>query len=141
AMKGAFDQMPEAFGRIYGWLQGAGHIPRGMPVAVYFNDPAEVDPAEALWELWAPIEPDAEVYGPDAEGIAIKRVPMMRVATTMHQGPYDMVASTYERLIPWIAEMGLQVAGPPMEAYLNDPHEVAPEEILTEIMIPVLQAS
>lgn len=141
AMKGPFDQMPEAFGRVYGWLQQAGHIPQGMPVAVYLNDPAEVEPAEALWELWAPIEQDAEPYGLDAEGLSIRRVPMVRVATTMHQGPYEQVAGTYERLIQWMAEHGLEMAGPPMEAYLNDPYEVAPEEILTEVMIPVTQTS
>lgn len=140
AMKGSFDQMPEAFGRVYGWLQQAGHIPQGMPVAVYFNDPAEVDPAEALWELWAPIERDAEPCGLDAEGLAITRIPMVTVATTMHQGPYEEVAAAYEHLTAWIAEQGLEVSGPPMEAYLNDPYEVPPEQILTEVMVPVRQA-
>jgi len=141
AMKGPFDQMPEAFGRIYGWLQQAGHVPQGMPVAVYLNDPAEVDPSEALWALWAPVESDATPYGPDAEGLAIARFPVMLVATTMHQGPYEEVGTAYERLVAWIAEQGLQMSGPPMEAYLNDPYEVAPEEILTEVMIPVSQTS
>lgn len=141
AMRGAFDQMPGAFDKVYGWLQANGHVPQGMPVAIYFNDPAEVDPAEALWEIWAPVERDAEPYGPDAEGLAIARIPMMTVATTMHQGPYEEVAPAYERLLAWVAERGLQVSGPPMEAYLNDPFEVPPEQILTEIMIPVRQAS
>jgi len=81
----------------------------------------------------------AKPYGPDDEGLAIKRIPMVRVATTMHQGPYEQVAGTYARLIGWMAEQSLEMAGPPMEAYLNDPYEVPPEEILTEVMIPVRQ--
>ncbi len=141
AMRGPFDQMPAAFEKVYGWLQANGHVPQGMPVAIYFNDPAEVEPAEAIWEIWAPVERGAVTYGPDAEGLAITRVPYMTVATTMHQGPYEGVAPAYERLIAWIGEQGLQVSGPPMEAYLNDPHEVPPEQILTEIMIPVVQTS
>jgi effector-binding domain-containing protein len=140
-MRGAFDQMPGAFEKVYGWLQADGHVPQGMPVAIYLNDPAEVEPAAALWEIWAPVERDAVPHGPDAEGLAIKQVPMMTVATTMHQGPYEEVASAYERLMGWIAEQGLQVSGPPMEAYLNDPFEVPPDQILTEVMIPVRQAS
>lgn len=141
AMRGPFDQMPQAFERVYGWLQAQGHVPQGMPVAVYLNDPSEVEPADALWEIWAPIEQDAEQYGPDTEGLAIKRIPTMTVATTMHQGPYEGVAPAYERLGAWIADKGLQMAGPPMEAYLNDPYEVPPEQILTEVMMPVFQAS
>ncbi len=137
AMRGPFDQMPAAFGTVYGWLQTTGHVPQGMPVAVYLNDPAEVAPADALWELWAPVEESAEEYGPDEAGLAIKRIPVMTVATTMHQGPYDKVRPAYERLMAWIAEQGLVVVGPPMEAYLNDPGEASPDECLTEIMWPV----
>jgi len=140
-MHGPFDQIPGAFETIYGWLQAEGHVPQGMPVAVYLNDPAEVEPADALWELWAPVERDAAACGPDAEGLAVRRIPMMTVATTMHQGPYEEVGTAYERLIAWIAEQGLEIAGPPMEAYLNDPYEVTPEEILTEVLIPVRQTS
>lgn len=141
AMRGVFDQMPVAFEKIYGWLQAGGHVPQGMPVAIYLNDPAEVDPVEALWELWAPVERDAVPCEQDAEGQSIKRIPVMTVATTMHQGPYEEVGAAYERLMAWIAERGLEVSGPPMEAYLNDPYEVPPEQILTEVMIPVRQTS
>jgi effector-binding domain-containing protein len=141
AMRGAFDQIPGAMGRLYGWLQAKGHRPEGMPVTVYLNDPAEVQPADALWEVWAPIEQDAEARDPDAEGLAIKRIPAMTVATTMHQGPYDQIGAAYERLMTWIAGQSLQMAGAPMEAYLNEPDEVPPEEYLTEVMLPVRYTS
>ncbi len=98
SMHGPFDQMPGAFGTIYGWLQSHRHVPHGMPVAVYLNDPATVAPADALWELRAPVEEGAQEYGPDEAGLAIKRIPAMTVATTVHQGPYDEVAEAYGRL-------------------------------------------
>ncbi len=129
--------MPAAFGRVYGWLQASGHVPQGMPVAVYLNDPAVVTPADASWELRAPIEDGAQDYGPDASGLAIKRIPEMTVAATVHRGPYDEVGLAYGSLMAWIAEQGLAVVGPPMESYLNDPAEVSPNDYLTEIMVPV----
>jgi effector-binding domain-containing protein len=137
AMRGPFDQMPAAFGRLYAWLSEKGHTPQGMPMAVYLNNPAEVAPADALWDLWAPIENEAEASGPDDLGFAIKRIPAMTVATYLHRGPYDQVAPAYARLMAWIAAEGMEVAGPPMEAYLNDPSEVSPEDYLTEIIVPV----
>ena len=137
SMKGPFDQIPGALGKVYGWLQGEGHTPRGMPLTVYLNDPAQVDPADALWEVRAPIEADAAEQGPDGQGLAIRRIPEMTVATTVHKGPYDEVGSAYQRLMAWMAEQGCELVGPPMEAYLNDPSEVSPDEYLTEVMVPV----
>lgn len=136
-LRAPYSRIPEAMGRIYGWLQGRGHQPSGMPLAVYFEDPASAGPEGALWEVRAPIEASADEYGPDVEGLAVKRIPAMRVATTIHQGPYDECTSAYERLTAWITEQGLQIVGPPMEAYLNDPADVPPEGILTEILFPV----
>ena len=141
AMQGPFDQMPGAFDKIYRWLQAEGHKPQGMPLTVYLNDPSEVEPADARWELRAPIEVDAEECGPNDEGLAIKRISTMTVATTMHRGPYDDVAPAYERLMAWIADQGFEVVGPPMEAYLNDPGELSPDEYLTEVMVPVRDPS
>jgi AraC family transcriptional regulator len=137
AMRGPYDQMPHAFATVYGWLAAAGHTPQGMPVAVYLNDPATVAPAEALWELWAPIEDGAAEAGPDDQGLGIRHIPAMTIATTIHKGPYDQVGPAYERLTTWITEQGLHPSGPPMEAYLNDPGEATPDEYLTEIMMPV----
>jgi effector-binding domain-containing protein len=136
-MRGPYDQIPQAFATVYGWLAAEGHTPRGMPVAVYLNDPAAVAPSDALWEVWAPIEDQAAEYGPDDRGLAVRRIPAMTIATTIHTGPYDQVRPAYERLMNWMAERGLQPGGPPMEAYLNDPGEASPDEYLTEIMMPV----
>lgn len=141
AMRGPFDQIPEALGTLYRWLQAEGHAPQGMPVTVYLDDPAAVDPADARWELRAPVEADADECGPDDRGRAIRRISATTVATTVHRGPYDEVAPAYERLTAWIADQGLEVAGAPMEAYLNDPGELPPEEYLTEVMVPVRERS
>jgi effector-binding domain-containing protein len=137
AIRGPYDQMPRAFATVYGWLGSEGHTAQGMPVAVFLNDPAQVAPEDALWELWAPIESGAAESGPDDRGLAIKHIPAMTIATTVHKGPYDQMKPAYERLTRWIAEQGLRPCGPPMEAYLNDPAEAAPDEYLTEIMMPV----
>jgi effector-binding domain-containing protein len=140
-MRGPFDQMPQAFEKIYRWLQAEGHKPRGMPLTVYLDDPSHVDPADVRWELRAPIEAHAEERDCNDEGLAIKRISTMTVATTMHRGPYDQVASAYERLMAWITDQDFEAVGPPMEAYMNDPGQVSPEEYLTEVMVPVRQTS
>jgi AraC family transcriptional regulator len=61
------------------------------------------------------------------------------MAKTHHKGPYEECGPTYEKLFAWLAANGKKIVGPTRELYLNDPHEVPPEEILTEIFAPVEQ--
>jgi len=60
-----------------------------------------------------------------------------RMVHTVHKGPYETCEPTYLRVFAWIQDHGLTINGPIREVYPNDPREVPPEEILTEIYIPV----
>ena len=137
AMRGAYAQIPEGYARLYHWVEACGYEPTGMPRAVYLTDPAEVPEAEAVWELWAPVQTGPLPSGPDDQGLGVKAVAPRRLATAVHKGPYDSVGATYGALAGWIAEQGYEIAGPPEEAYLTDPAETPPEEYLTEIAFPV----
>lgn len=64
-------------------------------------------------------------------------LPGGRNAQIVHKGPYEACGQTYERLFAWLEENGLKLTGPIRESYLNDPKEVAPEEILTVIHAPI----
>ncbi|MBW6467641.1 MAG: GyrI-like domain-containing protein [Coriobacteriia bacterium] len=140
AMTGRYEQIPIAFGILYGWVSSRGLEPVGMPLAVYLNDPQIVPESEALWEVWAPVAGDPAEEGPDEKGLGIKKLPAMTVASVIHRGPYDTVAPTYEALGAWVAEQGYVLAGPPREAYMSDPATAAPEDCLTEIHFPVQRA-
>ena len=116
AMRGAYSQTPEGYGRLYGWIAQHGLQPTGMPQAVYFTSPADTPESDALWELRAPVTetPDAS---PGAEGVGVKHLPAMTVASTVFVGPYDAIAPTYEALGAWVGQHGYRMAGPPAEIY------------------------
>ena len=79
------------------------------------------------------------VSGP-AEGSGdIRRytLPGGRMVHVTHKGPYESCEPTYLAAFSWISKRGMRVSGPIREIYPNDPDEVPPEEILTEIYIPV----
>lgn len=59
------------------------------------------------------------------------------MAKMVIRGPYEESGPAYERLFTWIRQNKKEIAGPIRELYLNDPREVPPEEILTEIYIPI----
>ena len=60
-----------------------------------------------------------------------------KMAKTVHKGPYQECESTYMKLFDWLQENNYKIVGPIREGYVNDPREVAPEEILTIIYVPI----
>jgi effector-binding domain-containing protein len=86
---------------------------------------------------------DVEVAVPIAEEVdgtdEIKcyELPGGKMARIVHKGPYEECESAYETLFAWLGENGKTLVGPIREVYLNDPNEVPPAEILTEIYAPI----
>ncbi|MBN1195766.1 MAG: GyrI-like domain-containing protein [Methanomicrobiaceae archaeon] len=70
-------------------------------------------------------------------GMKVYTLPGGRMARTFHKGPYEECEPAYMALFAWLREQGLSITGPMREMYHNDPREVPPEEILTEILAPV----
>lgn len=137
AMRGAYSQVPQAMGRVYGWAAQHGLQPAGMPSAVYYTDPATVPEADALWEVRAPVAGDPPECEPDASGCGVKRIVSRKVASTMHRGPYESIAGAYASLGQWVAQEGLTMIDAPEELYYSDPANTKPEDYLTEIRFPV----
>jgi effector-binding domain-containing protein len=142
SMHGPYDQTPEAYGVLYGWIAQHGMQPsqEEMPSAAYFTSPEEAPEDQAEWELRAPIAGEPMPSPPDESGVGVKRLEPTAVASTMHKGPYDSVGGSYEALVQWMTGHGYVPAGPPEEHYYSDPDEVPPEEYLTEIRFPVQKA-
>jgi effector-binding domain-containing protein len=59
------------------------------------------------------------------------------MAKIIHKGPYEACQPTYEKLFTWLEKNAKTITGPMREVYLNDPREVTPEEIITEIYAPI----
>ena len=74
---------------------------------------------------------------PETDEITCYTIPGGKMAKTIHKGPYEECGPTYEKFYKWIEEQGKKITGPVREVYLNDPNEVAQEEILTEIYAPI----
>lgn len=138
-MRGSYDQIPAAMGRVYGYAGQSGLIPTGAPHGVYLTPPGEGPESEAAWEVWAPVAGEPPESVPDGTGLGIKRVPGRLVASTMYRGPYEGLEATYHELMQWVMDEGYEMAGPPQEIYFSDPNDTPPEEYLTEIQFPVVK--
>ena len=64
-------------------------------------------------------------------------IPGSKMAKIVHRGPYKGLGQAYNKLFEWIGSNGEQIIGPIREVYPNNPREVPPEQILTEIYAPI----
>ncbi len=60
-------------------------------------------------------------------------------AVATHKGPYDHLIRTYAELCgQWIPAQGRQMRSEPsFEVYVNSPDETAPENLLTDVYVPL----
>jgi hypothetical protein len=68
----------------------------------------------------------------------IARLPGGSFASLVHEGPYETLALAHHALFAWVQESGHETSGAIWEIYRNDPAEVAPELLLTEVALPLV---
>lgn len=120
------------FGTVMQAIGSARVTPTGAPFIIYHDVIDEQTDGDM--EICVPVPPGAT--SPDGP-VEWKAVPPGTVASTTHRGPYDEIAPAYHTVTGWIQDHGHQMAGPPREIYLNDPQEVAAEDLLTEVQFPI----
>ena len=112
--------MDEYIPRLYAWAKELKVMPGFYPMAIYHDAPGARAPGEFRSDIAITFEGRAKA----TEGIVLKRLPAMRVATISHNGPGSTLGDTYARLYEWIDDNGFEASGPPMEIYSRTPEGV-----------------
>ena len=75
----------------------------------------------------------------DEGDIAVQTIGGGEYAVTTHFGPYDKLGETYHRLFgQWLLQSDRELRSEPcIEFYLNDPESTEPEDLLTDICVPL----
>jgi effector-binding domain-containing protein len=121
--------MDSAFGALWQHLGDTGAQPIGPPLAIYLGAPEGEFPIEVC----VPVEPG--VVG--TQEIEARELPGGEAAVLVHEGPYDGLGSSWQALTQWVQDSGRQPSGPPREVYVTDPSSSAPEDLRTELVMPL----
>ncbi len=105
------------------------------PLCIYHDDP-KVTPEEKLRTDVCMLLADSAVPKGD---IGFKQIPAGRYAIFLYKGAYDNLQSVYDTIYgKCLPEMECTLRDEPSaEHYLNNPADTKPENLLTEILIPV----
>jgi effector-binding domain-containing protein len=136
--RGAYHDVSKVLPELFKYVFSNGLQMTGPPV--YLCHELSMEEVErAMKEGNADLEVVIPVAGKVVEKGDIKayKIPGGKMAKVVHRGPYEKVGETYGRLFEWMGRNGKAPRGPFREIYLNDPTKVPPEEILTEINVPI----
>ena len=134
--RGAYNEIGAAFQQVAAIFTARNLWPqaRGM-VGAYHSDPSAVPEAELRSHAGVRVEPGFEMPEVLEEVI----LPGGPHAVMLYTGPYAGLSAAWDALygqaLPALGRMPADT--PPFEIYLNDPTEVAPEALLTEICVPL----
>jgi AraC family transcriptional regulator len=130
---GTVEEMGLVLEKLMKWVSEENVKVIGAPFSLYYTDPSMVEPDEMVYDMGIPIANDVE----GNNDIKIKEIPKHTVISSIHKGKYTTLTETYMGIWQYIEENKYVPNGVPKEIYLNNPQEVSPEELLTEVQFPI----
>ncbi|TXT54809.1 MAG: Transcriptional regulator, MerR family [Candidatus Thorarchaeota archaeon] len=103
---------------------------------MFLHHGEEFTPENADFEVAVPITGRVTL---EAKDLQVRTIPKSKVASTTYRGPYPEIGQGYVRVHEFVIENNYEISGPLTELYLNSPQEVPPEQLLTEIQLPIIQ--
>lgn len=133
---GPYEEVGPTWERLCAWAGPKGLITGETKfIGVSYDDPGVTEPDKIRYDacisLDRPVLPEGD--------IGVQELPGGTFAVTVHKGPYSGLKDAYDWLMgTWLADSGYEAGGcPTYEVYLNAPDKVPPEELRTEINLPL----
>ncbi len=133
---GPYDQVGEAWDHLCMYLGKTGYLGSGSRfVGICYDDPDVTAPEKIRYDACITVD---ESFEPEAD-IAVQEIGGGEYAVTTHFGPYNKLSQTYNKLFgQWLLNSDRQLRSEPcLEFYLNDPDGTEPEDLLTDICLPL----
>jgi AraC family transcriptional regulator len=141
AHRGAYMQVGKAFEVAYTRMAAQGLAQPDMRwMAVYYDDPFAVPEAQLQSRAGLSLPPDAAAPLPPLEPFTLGGG---WSAVLRHQGPYATMRSAYQWLYGhWLVQSGYEAADRPVfEEYLNNPRDTVPDQLLSDIYLPLVDGT
>jgi AraC family transcriptional regulator len=133
---GPFDTTGGAWQRLFSWAGPRGLLgPQMKLLTVWLDDPEVTPPEKLRGDVCITVSGDVV---PEGE-IGVREVAGGEYAVATHRGPYEQLGETYAHLCAqWAPRNGRELRDEPgFEVYLNNPQTTRPEDLLTDVYVPL----
>ncbi|HEW79103.1 MAG TPA: MerR family transcriptional regulator [Phycisphaerales bacterium] len=127
-MKGKYSDCGKGFSQI---ARSLGRSICGKPFCLHYDGEYRED--DANFEACMPVRKSKQV-----DGISVRQLPGGRCISLLHKGPYEQLGRSYEKILGYAKQKGLEPDLPSREIYLKGPGMILkgnPRKYLTEIQI------
>jgi DNA-binding transcriptional MerR regulator/predicted transcriptional regulator YdeE len=129
-MRGRYSDCGKGFARLG---RALGRLIAGRALCLYYDGEYKEDNAD--FEPCFPVRQKKEI-----EGISFHELPGGRCVSLVHQGPYEQLGRSYEKILAYVQQKGYALVLPTREVYIKGPGMIFrgnPKNYLTEIQIPI----
>ena len=104
-------------------------------IGIYNDNPDTTATEKLRSEACISVPADFQTFGE----LGFQTIPAGKYAITTHHGSYDKLHDTYRALYgKWLPESGYTPSDKPaFELYHNSPQDTAPEDLVTDIYLPL----
>ena len=140
---GPYDEVGDAWKTLmkWGWSRMLFHASETFGLC--FDDPRVTPPAQCRYDACMVVDGKARARG----DVELREQPAATYAVALHEGPLATLRDTYGALCAEVASGDIDgrrwtfAGGPSMERYLRDPRKTKPEDMRTEVWLPVHAAA
>ncbi len=133
---GPYNEVGPTWGQLCGWAGRSGLFgPKTVLLGLCHDDPQVTPPERIRYDACIVVGDVVQGQGE----VGIQTIPAGEYAVAIHRGPYTNLAQTYARLCgEWLPKQGRELrSAPSIEIYKNDPNTTPPEQLITEVCVPV----
>ena len=133
---GPYNECGKTWERFLTWAAPRGLLAPGATMLGVCHDDPEVTPPERIrYDVCLTVD---EAFQPEGE-VGVQEIAGGLFARATHFGPYDRLNETYAALCGrWAPDSGYELRSAPcFEIYLNNPESTDPEDLLTDIYLPL----
>lgn len=133
---GDYNNVGPAWGRLCEFAGRKGLFgPETIMLGLSHDDPEITETDKLRYDACIVVEDNVK---PEGE-VGMKSIAGSNYAVFIHKGPYRELMSSYNDIFRnWLPQSNYELGdSAPFEIYLNDPEKVMPEDLRTEICIPL----
>ena len=122
--------------KLMAWAGPRGLLGPNMKIIGIVHDDPDVTPAEKLrYDACLAVDGNFQPKG----DIGVQEIAGGDYAVATHRGPYEKLAESYRSLYgEWLPASGREPrSAPAFEVYRNSPMNAAPEDLITDIYLPL----
>ena len=136
---GPYDEVGSAFDKLMMWAGPRGlFVPGAMVLGISYDDPSITSAGKLRYDAAITLDSDDDAE-PEGE-VGVRELAGGDYAVVCHQGPYSGLTATYDFMYGrWLPASGYDLTdAPPFEHYLNHPDSTDPEDLVTDVHIPLV---